>query len=310
MKSLNFFILFTFILTATEINAQKSDSIKIYYNINEVIPIASEIKKISTFNNFNNIQKIEICSFCDFLGTFEYNINLAKKRATYIETLVKQEFKNVPVIVKYEAYYPGTSEKLRSDLNDRGIKEHRVSILKFYFYNENNFEITSQPETTLIETNSNNNKISEIDSFTIPIVRTGIEEQILNIMIDSKKETQNIKLKNINFKGGTPLFLPESHDALTELLYIMKKYPELKIEIHGHICCQEADAGDGWDIINENYSLSLNRAKAVYDFLVNNGIDSNRLAYKGFAATQKIYPSESNEYELQQNRRVEIKVLK
>jgi outer membrane protein OmpA-like peptidoglycan-associated protein len=34
--------------------------------------------------------------------------------------------------------------------------------------------------------------------------------------------------------------------------------------------------------------LSTNRAKAVYDFLVDNGIDANRMTYKGFGASQPI----------------------
>jgi outer membrane protein OmpA-like peptidoglycan-associated protein len=39
--------------------------------------------------------------------------------------------------------------------------------------------------------------------------------------------------------------------------------------------------------------LSEARAKAVFDFLVNEGIAANRLSYKGFGSTQAIISNEA-----------------
>ena len=49
---------------------------------------------------------------------------------------------------------------------------------------------------------------------------------------------------------------------MNELLSVMQKNKKLKIEIQGHICCAPEDFGD----------LSTARARAVYDYLIKNGI--------------------------------------
>jgi outer membrane protein OmpA-like peptidoglycan-associated protein len=116
------------------------------------------------------------------------------------------------------------------------------------------------------------------------------------------KENAHIVLENILFYNNSDRFRPESFHALEELLEIMQEYSTLKIEIQGHICCH-----------SEHYidkdSVSLRRAKAVHDYLIENGIDSTRLSYKGFGSSRKIYPLEQDEYERTMNRRVEILIL-
>jgi outer membrane protein OmpA-like peptidoglycan-associated protein len=88
----------------------------------------------------------------------------------------------------------------------------------------------------------------------------------------------------------------------------MRKYPDLKIEIQGHICCA-LQGEDGYDHGLKNNQLSLNRAKVVYLFLVRNGIDKNRMTYKGFGASRKRFPEEKTKQEQELNRRVEIKII-
>lgn len=119
----------------------------------------------------------------------------------------------------------------------------------------------------------------------------------------------NIVLKNINFFGGRHVFLPESYPALFELLEVMRRVPSLHIEIQGHICCQTGP-GDGLDIDTGEPFLSYNRARAVFEFLVENGIDRKRMSFKGFGHSQPIIAFERTEAERTTNRRVEIKILK
>lgn len=80
----------------------------------------------------------------------------------------------------------------------------------------------------------------------------------------------------------------------------MKANETLKIEIHGHICC----------MIDDSHQIALLRAKMVYNFLIENGINKNRLAFKSFGSAKPIYPlPERNEEERDANRRVEIMVI-
>ncbi len=298
------------ILLCCSFYAQQIDSVVVYFEINEFKLNPSEKQKLNKIKEYSSIEKIIIEAYCDFLGSYDHNLNLSKNRAKTIEEYIKGFTNEKEVISSIgRGFFPGTAEELQKNKNDRGIPEHRIGIIKIIY----NTSVAKDKEITPdLEEVSNNNKNLTINTeeTTIPIIRTGIEEKILEIMKDDSESDLNIKLNNINFVGGTPNFLPESRDALLELLFVMKKYPELKIEIQGHICCQDPEAGDGWDMVNENYNLSVNRAKAVYDYLVLNGISTDRLRYKGFAATKKLYPEEKNEFQRSQNRRVEIQILK
>ena len=57
-----------------------------------------------------------------------------------------------------------------------------------------------------------------------------------------------------------------------------------------------------------NQLLSENRAKAVYDYLVKNGIPADRLTTKGYGDTQPIANNDT-EAGRAENRRTEFKVI-
>jgi outer membrane protein OmpA-like peptidoglycan-associated protein len=120
---------------------------------------------------------------------------------------------------------------------------------------------------------------------------------------------KNIVLRNVNFYGDRHVPLPGSTIVLLQLAAIMKEYPTLHIEIQGYVCCMP-DGFDGRDADTRTPDLSNQRAKFVYDFLVNQGIKKKRMTYKGFGASNKIYPEERDETQRTGNRRVEIKIVK
>jgi outer membrane protein OmpA-like peptidoglycan-associated protein len=141
-------------------------------------------------------------------------------------------------------------------------------------------------------------------------VRKPIKEDLITEVVDSTtKEGDNIILKNINFYGGRHVFLPEAYTPLNELLYVMQTIPSLEIEIQGHICCMEGQS-DGLDIDTGEPFLSYNRARAVYDYLIEKGIDRKRMKYKGYGHKFPLIEFEKTEEERTTNRRVEIKILK
>jgi outer membrane protein OmpA-like peptidoglycan-associated protein len=99
---------------------------------------------------------------------------------------------------------------------------------------------------------------------------------------------------------NTYIVVNESRGKLYELLLVLQKNPKLKIEIQGNICCMP----------NDRLNLSMQRAKAIYNFLVANEINKNRLSYKGFGSTRPIYTlPEKTEEERAANRRVEVLIL-
>ncbi|RYF85183.1 MAG: OmpA family protein, partial [Chitinophagaceae bacterium] len=140
---------------------------------------------------------------------------------------------------------------------------------------------------------------------TAPVAPAG--ELARQITSDSVKEGSGIIMKNMNFHGGTHVLLPGSYPVLKELLSVMIAYPKLKIEIQGHVCCTKLPDGQDNDL--GTFDLSVQRAKAIFQYLVVNGIDASRLSYKGFGSSKKLYPDEINEQEQAANRRVEIKII-
>lgn len=118
--------------------------------------------------------------------------------------------------------------------------------------------------------------------------------------VDLAVPGEKLKLENLNFQLNTFAVMKESRAKMYELLIVLSSNPNLKVEIHGHLCCMPVDRVD----------LSTQRAKAIYNFLTQKGIDKSRLSYKGFGSSQPIYPlPEKDETERAANRRVEILIV-
>lgn len=118
--------------------------------------------------------------------------------------------------------------------------------------------------------------------------------------VNEAKKGDKLKVDNLNFIINTFIVVPEAKGKMYELLVVLQNNPTLKIEIQGHLCCMP----------NDRLDLSTQRAKAIYNFLVANGIYPGRLSYKGFGSTQPIFPlPEKDESQRAANRRVEILIL-
>ena len=127
------------------------------------------------------------------------------------------------------------------------------------------------------------------------------EENKLTSAVKLAKKGDLIVLKNMLFFNMSPDLKPSSKPILSELLAIMEQNPSLKIEIQGHICCE---------VRNDGTELSVARAKTVYDYLVLNKINQNRLNYKGFGNSRPLHPiPEQTDLQRNENRRVEILIV-
>ncbi|HEU0136408.1 MAG TPA: OmpA family protein, partial [Flavobacterium sp.] len=148
-----------------------------------------------------------------------------------------------------------------------------------------------------------NRKVVVFYSNKAPAAPTKTDSLSLENRIRKSKSGDKIKLENINFFNMSARIVPESQPILYQLLCAMQENPKLKIEIQGHICCQtEKD--------NDLTYLSTMRAKAVYNYLLRQKINRNRLSFKGFGNTQPIFPiPEKTEAERDANRRVEIQIV-
>ncbi len=118
---------------------------------------------------------------------------------------------------------------------------------------------------------------------------------------DWEKTSQPIVLKNIFFETGSAILRPESVYELDRLFALLQAYPAMRIQVNGHT----DDVGEATD----NMTLSENRAKAVYTYLLDKGIVKERLAYKGFGESLPVAANSSAEGR-QKNRRTEFEIIR
>ena len=108
-----------------------------------------------------------------------------------------------------------------------------------------------------------------------------------------------IKLKgDILFDTGSYQLKPESQKILKDLARVMKKYPANIIVAQGHT--------DNTGSASVNQTLSVNRAQAVYNFIIANGVNpKGKSTYEGFGAARPIADN-STAAGRAANRRVEL----
>ena len=114
-------------------------------------------------------------------------------------------------------------------------------------------------------------------------------------------DTGIIELKNIFFDVNKADLKAESKAELQKIIAFLKANPTLKVEFSGHT----DNSGD--KVFNK--TLSNNRAKAIYDYVIEKGsILAANLSYKGYGDTKPKAPNDSPENKAK-NRRTELKVL-
>lgn len=123
----------------------------------------------------------------------------------------------------------------------------------------------------------------------------------IEVSIEKIKAGANVTLRNIFFDTNKYNLLPASIRELEILINFLNENEKVSIEIQGHT----DNVGDD----NLNEKLSLNRASAVYEYLIKNNIDSKRLIFKGFGETK---PIADNKTELgrKNNRRTSFIITK
>lgn len=91
-----------------------------------------------------------------------------------------------------------------------------------------------------------------------------------------------------------------SQETLSSLAAVFEEYPKTNILVEGHTDSTGANA--------YNLTLSKNRAQAVTNYLVNNGVAANRITTKWYGETQPKYDNSTVEGR-SKNRRVELAII-
>lgn len=285
-------LLFSFsMFSGLFVNGQAYDTVSVYFELDE--PQHFEESVLTSFIQSNEDASItKVIGYTDQLGNETYNQRLSKERATSVAAFLLSQ-PNMS-IYSNDIIGGGVIPGLIGDPKEGNPKNRRVDVV---------FKRTTalaKPELP-VKTTIQPQRVEDSPASLDPTALSALD-------IDTTKEA-NIILEGVGFIPGRHYPLPESRPQLERLLLTMKKYPTLKIEIQGFICCDYTQF-DGMDSDTETLNLSENRAKFIYDFLLREGIDAERISYKGYGSSRpKVFP-EWTEEDKQINRRVEIRVIK
>lgn len=141
-----------------------------------------------------------------------------------------------------------------------------------------------------------------LDSSSIEMKPKSFEVRLQKIPIEhTVVKAEPIVLHNIYFETGSAALLAASDAEISRLYSLLKENPSMHIQILGHT----DNVGNDQD----NMRLSLERAKSVYNALIQKGISSNRLQFLGKGESQPLVENDTNEGR-QRNRRTEFVITK
>lgn len=129
--------------------------------------------------------------------------------------------------------------------------------------------------------------------------KQSLEPYLLEIPLQKIAVGEKVVLNNIFFQLKSAELTKESLVELMKIGEFLRTNPSTKIELGGHT--------DNTGEAAFNQKLSENRAKSVYDYLVQDGIAAERLSFKGYGSTQPVGDNSTDEGKAK-NRRTELKI--
>lgn len=127
----------------------------------------------------------------------------------------------------------------------------------------------------------------------------------LGVIHPTKLQAGNqFDFRDILFYPRTAKVYLESLYELPRLLMMISQAADYRFEIQGHV-----NFPPGIRSAHNLQELSEKRAKSIFNYLVDNGVDSTRLEWKGYANRRMIYPRPENSQQEHKNMRVSLKIL-
>ncbi len=260
------------------------------FNINnsQLLSLKSLIKNKDSLK----LSKVQIYSYCDDRKSTEYNLILSKKRSNSVfkslENLINRDsvsfeiknFGKMPLISMDSIAF----QRAKNRRVDVTVLFMKVIIEKF------------QKDTMVVK------KIDFLENNELALEKIKIKKTAINIFGVNPKVGDKITLKKILFVEGRSIIRNESLLVLNDLIESLKVQKSYSVKILGHVCCVPKGE-DAEDFATGIFNLSEVRAKAIYDYLIINGIEENRLNYAGMKSNYPLGKGEKND------RRVELEIV-
>ena len=253
--------LFVLLFLSATTFAQQEYVHDVYFDTDKFIVPSTEENRlllfISTLEDVK-VSKISIYGFTDDRGSNEYNQVLSQDRADKIKEL-------------FSGF--GIDDNLITNVNGKG--EILLKVVK---------------ESEMQQVRGLNRKVEIIVSTEVKRIEE-LEQDDLTKSATGKKSFDDIDngliekgdkllLDNIQFKTNYSTLTKESIPKLKEIAKVLGRNPHVYFTIEGHVCCT-AGSRDAVDKKTKKRNLSVQRARFVFKYLEDQGINRNRMKYVG-----------------------------
>jgi len=219
------------------------------------------------------------------LYSFELDDQLRPNPVTYIKGHVKDAFSGEPLAARIEMIDLNTRQLLTSTSSDAVTGSYLACV-----HTGGNILLNvSHPDYPFYSEN-----------FQIEKTYTELSPFLKDISLQPTDVGTVVTLKNVFFDFDKTELKPESFVELDRLVSYLQ-HNSVRIEIGGHTDDQGSE--------DYNDRLSENRAKAVYDYLIQKGIPADRLTYKGYGKRMPVADNSTDEGRAT-NRRTEFKIIR
>ena len=208
--------------------------------------------------------------------------------------LYKEIKPNKTIFVKGIVYHAITNSPLESKIEISGLSDTNIFSTQSDKIN-GNFLLCLPPGKNYALNIDKKGFLPYSDNIHLPDSNIFIKIPLQPIVKDNV-----FILRNIFFDIDKFNLKPESYAELNRLISFLQKNKTLKVEIQGHT--------DNTGSKTHNKSLSVNRAKSVYNYLIKGNISKLSLEYKGYAATLAI-ANNNTEKGRAKNRRTAFKII-
>lgn len=211
---------------------------------------------------------IAVYGYCDDSGDKKLNDTLSLKRAKYAQDYMTGKGIGLKFFAEVKGHGKiNTNKKAEEEVSEEMSFNRRATIYLTY---------RKEEESAVIDAFKKELKVGDMLTFN-----------------------------NIYFEGDRHVLLGESYPVLDSLVHTLKANPGYHVIILGHVYSEWAPQGvDALDIDTGKKELSKTRAKEIYEYLIDNGIDAERLAYKGMMDLKPLHKKPHHD------RRVELQVTK
>ncbi|MCL6462214.1 MAG: OmpA family protein [Flavobacterium micromati] len=235
------------LLFLSYLQAQEKPVETVYFAFDKYYLNKDQIQNIVAFIkniDTSTVESVQIYGYCDDRGENDYNYKLSQKRVLTVHNI----------------------------LTKRGYSRSRITI----FEGKGRILLKKDDLENVNETRSKNRRV---DLFIVK--KNSFGNNIYNSFQDDHQVGDRIYLHNILFELGSSKLTLQSQRELDKIVIKLQEQKTLEFEIRGHVCCTSNLYSDAIDKETNKHNLSLNRAKTVYNYLHNEGINRLRMKYSG-----------------------------